>query len=66
MAKTHPLCPSVFRAQAFELACTSGKGMPQFAHELGLSEQVLRGWLKRADINARRVDDGGAGLYSGF
>ena len=54
MAKTHPPYPPAFRAEAVELARTSGKGIPQLADELGVSEQALRGWLKRSDIDAGR------------
>lgn len=54
MAKTHPPYPSAFRAEAVELARTSGKGIPQLAQDLGVSEQALRGWLKRTDIDAGR------------
>ncbi len=32
----------------------SGKGIPQLAGELGIAEQALRGWLKRANSDARR------------
>ena len=43
MAKTHPPYPPTFRAEAVELARTSGKGLPQLAADLGISEQALRG-----------------------
>ena len=54
MAKTHAPYPPAFRAEAIELARTSGKGVPQLAQDLGVSEQALRGWIKRADIDAGR------------
>ena len=54
MAKTHPPYPPAFRVAAVELARTSGKGIPQLAQDLGLSEQALRGWMKRAEIDAGR------------
>ncbi len=54
MAKTHPPYPAAFRVEAVELARTSGKGIPQLAQDLGISEQALRGWMKRADIDAGR------------
>lgn len=54
MAKTHPPYPPAFRAEAVELARTSGKGIPQLAHDLGISEQALRGWIKRAEADAGR------------
>ncbi len=52
MARTHPPYPPAFRAEAVELARTSDKGIPQLAADLGISEQALRGWIKRADIDA--------------
>ncbi len=58
MAKTHPPYPPAFRAEAVELARTSGKGIPQLAHDLGVSEQALRGWIKRAQIDAGRGQPG--------
>lgn len=53
MAKTHPPYPPAFRAEAVALAKTNGEGLPQLAHDLGVSERALRGWIKRAE-----VDDG--------
>ncbi len=61
MAKMHPPHPSAFRVKLVELVRTSGTGVPQLAHKLGISEEVLHDWLKRANGDARRVDDGGAG-----
>ena len=58
MAKTHPPYPPAFRAEAVELARTSGKGIPQLAGDLGISEQALRGWMKRADSDAGRGSAG--------
>ena len=49
VAKTHPPYPSAFRAEAVGLARTSGKGVPQLARDLGISEQARRGGIKRAD-----------------
>src|SRR3712207_5835150 len=49
MAKTHPPSPPAFRAEAVERARTSGRIPLPLAHELGIAEQVLRSWLKRAD-----------------
>ena len=58
MAKTHAPYLPAFRAEAVALARTSGKGIPQLAHDLGISEQALRGWMKRADIDAGRGQPG--------
>jgi len=54
MSRTHPPYPPTFRAEAVTLARSSGKGIPQLAQDLGVSEQALRGWLKRADVDAGR------------
>ena len=40
------------------MARTSGKGIPQLATDLGISEQALRGWMKRADTDAGRGQPG--------
>jgi transposase-like protein len=58
MARTHPPYLPAFRAEAVELARTSGKGVPELARDLGISEQALRGWIKRAEIDAGRGQDG--------
>ncbi len=59
MAKTHPPYPPAFRAEAAALAKTSGKGVPQLAHDLGVSEQALRGWIRRAEVDDGRGQPGG-------
>lgn len=53
-ARTHPLYPPAFRAEAVELAGTSGKGIAELARDLGTPEQAPRGWIERADIDAGR------------
>ena len=58
VAKTHPADPPAFRAEAVELARSSGKGVPQLARDLGVSEQALRGWIKRAEADAGRGQPG--------
>jgi len=58
VAKTHAPYVPAFRAEAVALARTSGKGIPQLAHDLGISEQALRGWMKRADIDGGRGQTG--------
>lgn len=58
MAKTHPPYPPAFRAEAVELARTSGKGNPARARDLGLSEQALRGQGKRSEVDAGRGQPG--------
>ena len=58
VAKTHRPYPPAFRAEAVALARTSGKGIPQLANDLGISEQALRGWIKRAEADAGRGQPG--------
>ena len=58
VAKTHAPYLPAFRAEAVALARTSGKGIPQLAHDLGISEQPVRGWMKRADIDGGRGQPG--------
>ncbi len=58
MAKTHAPYPPAFRAEAVTLARTSGKGIPELARDLGVSEQALRGWIKRSATDAGRGQPG--------
>jgi transposase len=37
-----------FKAEAVRLVASSGKPLAQIARELGLNEQVLRNWKKKA------------------
>lgn len=50
MSKTNPPYPEAFRAEAVALVRSSGKSIPVVARELGVSEQGLRDWVKRAAI----------------
>jgi transposase len=52
MSKTNPPYPVAFRADAVDLLHRSGQSIPVLARELGISEQALRDWVKRADIDA--------------
>jgi transposase len=58
MAKTNPAYTAEFRAQAVELARSSEKSIPVLAAELGIAEQSLRGWLKRAETDVGRGKPG--------
>ena len=42
--------PPEFRAEAIQLARTSGKPQTVIARELGMSVETLRLWLKHADL----------------
>jgi transposase len=50
--------PPEFRAEAIQLARTSGKPQTVIARELGMSVETLRMWLKQADLDAGKRSDG--------
>ncbi len=50
--------PPEFRAEAIQLARTSGKPQTMIARELGMSVETLRLWLKQADLDAGKRSDG--------
>ena len=55
MPRAHP---PEFRQRAVELARLREKPVAQIALDLGISDSCLRGWLKQADIDEGRRDDG--------
>ncbi len=55
MPRAHP---PEFRRRAVELARLREKPVGQIADDLGISDSCLRGWLKQADIDEGRRDDG--------
>lgn len=52
MSETSPPYPEAFRAEAVALLRSSGRSILVVAAELGVSEQALRDWVKRDDIEA--------------
>ena len=46
--------PAEFRQRAVELARLREKPVTQLAADLGISDQTLRNWLRRADIDEGR------------
>jgi len=46
--------PAEFRQRAVELARLREKPVTQIASDLGISDQTLRNWLRRADIDEGR------------
>jgi transposase len=50
--------PPEFRAEAIRLARTSGKSQRQIADELGMTGETLRLWLKQADLDEGKRQDG--------
>jgi len=55
---TNPPYPPEFRAEAVRLVRTSDRGIRELATDLGVSTQSLRNWVKQADLDAGRRDDG--------
>jgi transposase len=53
--RTRPPYPPEFRRQAIELV-RSGTPLKQVAAELGVSEQTLRNWRHRQDVDAGRAE----------
>ncbi len=60
MPKTPPY-PEQFKQEAVELLRRSGRGVPQLAKELGVSEGSLRNWASQRDVDEGKAD----GLTSG-
>jgi transposase len=46
--------PDAFRAEAVDLSRSGERSIPQIARDLGINEQTLRNWVKRAEIDAGR------------
>lgn len=52
MPRTHPTYPPEFRRDAISLARSSGESISKVAHDLGVSPQSLRNWIKQDEIDA--------------
>jgi len=46
--------PQEFRQQAIELVRLGEQPVTRIAHDLGISDQTLRNWVKQADIDEGR------------
>jgi len=57
MPKTRPPYPEEFRREAVELV-RSGRSFADVASSLGVTEQSLRTWVKREQLDRRERDDG--------
>ena len=44
--------PDAFRTEAVELVRAGERTIPRIARDLGINEQTLRTWVKRAEIDA--------------
>ena len=58
MPRTHRPYPAEFRAEAVRLARGSDRSIPALAADLGVSEQALRGWIRRAEVDDGRGQPG--------
>jgi len=56
--RTHPPYSPEFRAQAIRLVREGGRTPTELAQELGCSHETIRLWLRQADRDAGRRDDG--------
>jgi transposase len=56
--RTRPPYPPEFRAEAVRLARSTGKTPQQVADDLGVSRQSVANWLRQADLDDGRRDDG--------
>lgn len=52
MPKSPPRYPDAFRMEAVELVRAGERSLPQIARELGINDQTLRNWVKRAELDA--------------
>jgi len=50
--------PPEFRQRAVELARMREKPISEIAADLGISESCLRNWVRQADLDEGRRDDG--------
>lgn len=58
MPKQKAPSPPEFRAEAIQLARSSGKPHAELARELGMTGETLRQWLKQADLDEGKRSDG--------
>jgi TetR/AcrR family transcriptional repressor of nem operon len=56
--KSHPPYSPEFRAEAVRLVREGGRSPDELAKDLGCSGQVIRNWVRRADLDAGRRSDG--------
>lgn len=50
--------PVEFRERAVELARSGDKPIAEIASDLGISDSCLRNWVRRADLDEGRRNDG--------
>ncbi len=58
MPRSHPPYPPEFRTEAVRLVRAGGRGPEELARDLGCSAQAIRNWVRQADLDQGRRDDG--------
>jgi transposase len=58
MPRPRRFFPPEYKAEVVELIRSTGKTVGQVAKELDLTETAVREWVKRADLDAGRRNDG--------
>ena len=58
MPRTRPAYSEEFKREAVALVRREGRSIPDVAASLGVSQQSLRTWVKRVQLDARERDDG--------
>ena len=56
MPKTRPPYPEEFRREAVALIRSGQRSLAEASRSLGVSQQTLRTWLKREDVDAGRAE----------
>lgn len=56
MPRPHAPYPPEFRSEAVRLARSGEISIPRIAKDLGISDQTLRNWVARADIDEGRAE----------
>jgi len=52
MSRIVPFYPPEFKVEAVHLVQQRERSLPQIARDLGVSEQTLRNWVKRIEIDS--------------
>ena len=58
MPKSHPPYPPEFRAETVRLVREGGRTPDELAQVMGCSAQEIRKWLRQAELDAGRRNDG--------
>src|SRR5215469_12379032 len=51
MPRTRPPYPPAFRAEAVRLIRSGQKPLPEFAKDMGVSDQTLRNWVRQEEVD---------------